>query len=60
MAAIGAAVCLGIRDKVTPPAKLEGYGYGPARSQMLPQRLADALGALEAAGSWQSCSANAS
>jgi len=48
MAAIGAAVCLGVRDKVAPPTKLEGYGYDPARSQMLPQRLADALDALEA------------
>ncbi len=48
MAAIGAAVCLGLQDKVEPPAKLEGYGYDPARAEMLPQRLPDALDALEA------------
>lgn len=48
MAAIGAAVFLGIRDKVEPPEKLEGYGYDPARAAMLPGRLAEALDALEA------------
>jgi glutamine synthetase len=48
MAAVGAAVCLGIADKVEPPAKLEGYGYDPARSEVLPTRLGDALDALEA------------
>jgi glutamine synthetase len=48
MAAIGAAVYLGIADKVEPPAKLEGYGYDTARAEMLPQRLPDALDALEA------------
>jgi glutamine synthetase len=48
MAAIGAAVWLGLQDKVEPPAKLEGYGYDPARSERLPQRLPDALDALEA------------
>jgi glutamine synthetase len=48
MAAVGAAVCLGIADKVEPPAKLEGYGYDPERAEMLPQRLGDALDALEA------------
>jgi glutamine synthetase len=47
MAALGAAVYLGIKDKVEPPAKLEGYGYDPGRSQMLPMRLSDALDALE-------------
>jgi glutamine synthetase len=47
MAALGAAVYLGIQDKVEPPAKLEGYGYDPARSQMLPTRLGEALDALE-------------
>jgi glutamine synthetase len=31
MAAIGAAVYLGIQDKVEPPPKLEGYGYDAAR-----------------------------
>jgi glutamine synthetase len=48
IAAVGAAVFLGIRDKVEPPPKLEGYGYDPASADMLPARLADALGALEA------------
>jgi glutamine synthetase len=48
MAAMGAAVYLGIADKVEPPAKLEGYGYDAGRAEMLPQRLADALDALEA------------
>jgi glutamine synthetase len=48
MAAVGAAVCLGIADKVEPPQKLEGYGYDPTRAEALPQRLGDALDALEA------------
>jgi glutamine synthetase len=48
MAAVGAAVCLGITGKVEPPDKLEGYGYDPARAEMLPMRLGDALDALEA------------
>ena len=48
MAAVGAAVCLGLSGKVEPPAKLEGYGYDPSRAEMLPQRLGDALDALEA------------
>jgi len=48
MAAIGAAVYLGIQDKVEPSAKLEGYGYDAGRAEMLPLRLADALDALEA------------
>jgi glutamine synthetase len=48
MAAIGAAVHLGIQDKVEPPAKLEGYGYDPASADMLPMRLGDALDALAA------------
>ncbi len=48
MAAIGAAVYLGIRDKAEPGDKLEGYGYDPSRAEMLPARLADALDALAA------------
>jgi glutamine synthetase len=48
MAAIGAAVYLGIRDKAEPPEKLEGYGYDPGRSELLPMRLGEALDALEA------------
>jgi glutamine synthetase len=48
MAAVGAAVCLGIADKIEPPDKLEGYGYDPDRAQILPMRLGDALDSLEA------------
>jgi glutamine synthetase len=48
MAAVGAAVFLGVRDKVEPPAKLEGYGYDPTRADLLPARLSDALDALAA------------
>jgi len=48
MAAVGAAVCLGLADKIEPGDKLEGYGYDPDRSQILPMRLGDALDALEA------------
>jgi len=43
-----AAMYLGLRDKLEPPAALEGYGYDPARAERLPQRLPDALDALEA------------
>jgi glutamine synthetase len=48
MAAVGAAVWLGIRDQAEPPPKLDGYGYDPGRSAMLPARLGEALDALEA------------
>jgi glutamine synthetase len=48
MAAIGAAAHLGIQDKTEPPEKLEGYGYDPAKSPVLPMRLSAALDALEA------------
>jgi glutamine synthetase len=48
MAAVGAAVYLGLRDKTEPPAKLEGYGYDPALAALLPQRLGDALDSLAA------------
>ena len=48
VAAVGAAVFLGIRDKIEPQPKLEGYGYDPASADVLPVRLADALDALEA------------
>jgi glutamine synthetase len=48
MAAVGAAVFLGLKGKVEPPAKLEGYGYDPARARLLPQRLGEALDALQA------------
>ena len=48
VAAVTAAVVIGIRDKLTPPAPLTGYGYDLAGGQMLPMRLTDALDALEA------------
>ena len=48
MAAVGAAVYLGVRDKLEPPAALEGYGYNPESAPMLPQSLPGALDALEA------------
>ena len=48
VAAVGAAVYLGIRDRLEPPAPLEGYGYNPESAPLLPQTLADALDALEA------------
>ncbi|HET9656760.1 MAG TPA: glutamine synthetase family protein [Kineosporiaceae bacterium] len=47
MAAVGAAVYLGVRDLAEPPAPLEGYGYDPACAPLLPQSLGDALAALE-------------
>jgi glutamine synthetase len=43
-----AGAYLGIRDALDPPAPLEGYGYDPASAALLPQRLPDALDALEA------------
>lgn len=43
-----AAAYLGIRDRLVPQPALEGYGYDPERAGMLPQRLPDALDALEA------------
>jgi len=48
MAAVSAAVYLGVRDKLVPPAPLEGYGYDPQSAPMLPQSLPEALDALEA------------
>jgi glutamine synthetase len=48
MAAVGAAVYLGLTGKISPPEPLEGYGYDPSRSAILPMRLPDALNALEA------------
>ena len=45
--AVGAAVYLGVTDKIEPGDRLEGYGYDPARAPILPMRLADALDALE-------------
>ncbi|HLJ99478.1 MAG TPA: glutamine synthetase family protein [Streptosporangiaceae bacterium] len=48
MAAIGAAVYLGLTGKISPPEPLSGYGYDPSRSPILPMRLSDSLDALEA------------
>jgi glutamine synthetase len=48
LVAVGAAVYLGIADKIEPGDKLEGYGYDPDRAQILPMGLGDALDALEA------------
>ncbi|MEZ5117081.1 MAG: glutamine synthetase family protein [Candidatus Nanopelagicales bacterium] len=48
MAAIGAAVYLGVSEGLEPPAPLEGYGYDPESAPMLPQTLGEALDALEA------------
>ena len=48
MAAIGAAVYIGVRDKLEPGQPLEGYGYDPTSAPVLPMRLTDALNALEA------------
>jgi glutamine synthetase len=48
MAAVSAAVYLGIRDKLEPPAPLQGYGYDATSAPMLPQSLPEALDALEA------------
>jgi glutamine synthetase len=42
-----AAAYLGIRDKLEPPAKLEGYGYDTTKADRLPADLASALDALE-------------
>jgi glutamine synthetase len=44
---LGAAY-LGIRDGLTPPAPLDGYGYDTDRSPLLPQDLGASLAALEA------------
>ncbi|MBO2445725.1 glutamine synthetase [Actinomadura barringtoniae] len=48
MAGLLAAVSLGVREKLTPPAPLEGYGYDASRSAVLPADLPTALDALEA------------
>ncbi|MFC6239644.1 glutamine synthetase family protein [Longivirga aurantiaca] len=48
MAAVSAAIYLGVRDTLEPAAPLEGYGYDPESAPMLPQSLPEALDALEA------------
>ncbi|MFC5663816.1 glutamine synthetase family protein [Kitasatospora misakiensis] len=48
IAALTAAALLGIQEAQEPPAPLEGYGYDPEKSRMLPMGLPAALDALEA------------
>ena len=48
IAGLLAAACLGIRDGLTPPQPLTGYGYDPAKAARLPQSLDAALDAFEA------------
>ena len=38
---------LGVKEGLTAPAPLEGYGYDPERAPMLPQSLPEAIDALE-------------
>ena len=47
IASLLGAAYLGIRDGLTPPAKLEGYGYDSSKADMLPADLATAIDALE-------------
>ena len=48
VAGLLAAAYLGIRDKLTPPDPLVGYGYDATRADKLPTDLGSALAALEA------------
>ncbi len=48
IAALLAGAYLGIRDELTPPDPLEGYGYNPDKAAKLPSSLEEALDALEA------------
>ncbi|MEV8635288.1 glutamine synthetase family protein [Streptosporangium sp. NPDC051023] len=48
IAGLLAAVYLGIRDRIRPPAPLEGYGYDAAKAPVLPMTLPAALDAFEA------------
>ncbi|NBM21172.1 glutamine synthetase family protein [Streptomyces sp. GC420] len=48
IAATAAAALLGVLAQEEPPPPLEGYGYDPTRSAMLPSSLPAALDALEA------------
>lgn len=48
IAGLLAASLLGIRDKIEPPAPLEGYGYDPSKAERLPSDLGAALEAFEA------------
>jgi glutamine synthetase len=48
VASLLAAAYLGIRDGLTPPDPLEGYGYDVTKADRLPVNLSSALNALEA------------
>jgi glutamine synthetase len=48
IAGLLAAAYLGIREKLTPPPMLVGYGYDAAKADKLPSDLTSALAALEA------------
>jgi glutamine synthetase len=48
IATLMGAAYLGIRDKLEPPEKLEGYGYDVSKADKLPGDLASAIDALEA------------
>jgi glutamine synthetase len=48
IAGVLAAAYLGIRDGLTPPEPLVGYGYDPAKAPKIPQDLPSALAALQA------------
>ncbi len=48
IAGLLAAAYLGIRDGLTPPAPLDGYGYDTDKSPLLPQDLATSLAGLAA------------
>ncbi|GAA4352072.1 glutamine synthetase family protein [Angustibacter luteus] len=48
VAGLLAAAYLGIKEGLEPPAALEGYGYDPAKADLLPGDLGTALDALEA------------
>ncbi len=47
IAALLAGAYIGIQQELSPPDPLEGYGYDPERSPMLPSDLGTALTALE-------------
>lgn len=48
IAGLLAAAYLGVRDRLTPPPPLEGYGYDATRAPVLPGTLTEALDALAA------------
>ncbi|GAA4732903.1 glutamine synthetase family protein [Phytohabitans rumicis] len=48
VAAVVAAIVLGVRAQARPPSPLQGYGYDRSRAALLPMNLTDALDALTA------------